>query len=364
MAFTAADVKALREKTGVGMMECKKALVEADGDMEKAIECLRERGLAAATKKAGRIAAEGIALTYYDEEAKVGVIVEVNCESAPVAKTDIFKNLVLGVAKTIAKEAPADVEALQACTFFGSDRTVTEAFQDAILQIKENMKVRRFERVEGNVATYIHAGGTVGVIVELEGDADAAEVKEMGKNVAMQIAAMNPEYLAKEDISEAELEKIKNITVESALNKPDTLPKPILTKVIAKACEGKLWSDEDVAAYEEQKNNKFLFNFISKEGVAALAQIAVEGKAEYSADPIFGKAIEGRIKKQIKEICLLDQEFVRGDLFEGDVRGYVASVAKKIGSDVKVKGFIRYAAGEGIEKREDDLASEVANMIK
>ena len=185
----------------------------------------------------------------------------------------------------------------------------------------------------------------------------------MGKNIAMQVAAMNPEYLSKEDISADELDKMKSITVDSSLNKPESLPKPILRKLFEKACNEKLFSDEDIAAYEEQKNNNFLFNFLSKEAVATLAKLAVEGKEEYMNDKIFAGAVDGRIKKQLKEICLLDQAFVRSDLFDGTVSGYVAQVAKNIGADIKVTGFTRLAKGEGIEKKEDNFAAEVASMI-
>ena len=228
------------------------------------------------------------------------------------------------------------------------------------------MNIRRFERVEGIVSTYIHMGGSVGVLVSFEADeatAAKAEFKEMGKNIAMQIAAMKPEYLSDADISAEEAAKMKDITVQSALNTPDSLPKPILMSLFNKAINDKLFSDADIAAYEEQKNNKFLFNFLSKEAVATLAEIAVAGKDEIAANPIFGKVVDGRIAKQIKEICLLKQEFVRGDLFEGNVEGYVASVAKALGADIKVKGFKRYERGEGLQKREDDFAAEVASMM-
>ena len=199
MAFTAQDVKALREKTGVGMMECKKALVEADGDMDKAVDFLRERGLAAAAKKATRIAAEGVVLPYYDAEAKKGVVVEVNSETDFVAKNEKFMSFVEGVAKTILATNPADVEALKEEKFDGTDRTVTETLNDLVLSIGENMKVRRFERMDGIVSTYIHGGGSVGVMVGFdvadESKAATAEFDAMGNNVAMQIAAMSPAYL-------------------------------------------------------------------------------------------------------------------------------------------------------------------------
>ena len=199
MAFTAKDVKALREKTGVGMMECKKALVEADGDMDKAIDFLRERGLAAAQKKATRIAAEGVVLPYYDKATKKGVVLEVNSETDFVAKNEKFMGFVEGVAKTILANDSDDVEVLKETKFDGTDRTVTETLNDLVLAIGENMKVRRFEKMEGIVSTYIHAGGSVGVMVGFdvadEAKADTAEFEAMGKNVAMQIAAMSPDYL-------------------------------------------------------------------------------------------------------------------------------------------------------------------------
>ena len=365
-AFTAKDVQALREKTGVGMMKCKEALVASDGDMEKAIDFLREKGLAASQKKASRVAAEGVVLAYVDEEKKIGVVLEVNSETDFVAKNEKFTDFVSNIAKTIVRDNPADIEALNAAKLEGSDVTVEEMRQELVLSIGENMKIRRFERVEGHAVTYIHGGGTVAVLVLFDtDDATAAkdEFKVMGKNVAMQIAAMSPEYLSVDDISKEELEKMKNITIESALNKPDSLPKPILLKVVEKVLADKLWSDEDVAAYEEQKNNKFLFNFLSQEAIQTLANVAVAGKEEYAANPIFGKAVEGRIKKQIKEICLLEQPFVRTDLFEGSVGGYIADVAKKLGADIKPVKFIRFGKGEGLQKREDNFAEEVASMM-
>ena len=366
MAFTAKDVQALREKTGVGMMDCKKALTETDGDMEKAIEFLRKKGLAAAEKKASRIAAEGMVYPYYDADKNVGVVVEVNAETDFVAKNDKFTSFVKAVANTVVTENPADLDALLACKLDGSDRTVQENLQDNILSIGENQKVRRFERVEGVCATYIHGGGSVGVLVNFDTNvaADNAEFVAMGKNIAMQIAAMNPEYLSKEDMSEAELENMKSITIDSSLNKPESLPKPILNKLFETAVNDKLFSDADIAAYEAEKNNKFLFNFLSKEAVATLAQLAVAGKEEYVNNKIFAGAVEGRIKKQLKEICLLDQTFVRSDLFDGTVGGYIADVAKKMGAEIKIKGFVRYGKGEGLEKREDNFADEIAKMVQ
>lgn len=367
MAFTAKDVQALREKTGVGMMDCKKALVETDGDMDKAVELLREKGLASQAKKSSRVAAEGVVAAYSDD--KGGALVELNCETDFVAKGEPFVNLAKDVVKTVAAAnlADDDVDALLATKVADSDFTVEEAVRNVFLALRENLKVRRFVKVDGHVSTYIHAGGTVGVIVKFDTDdatAAKAEFAEMGKNVAMQIAAMSPEYLDDTDISAEEMAKMENITIESALNTPDSLPKPILTDIFNKAIAAGALSDEDVAAYNEQKNNKFLFNFLSKEAAAALAAVAVANKAEYVANPIFGKLADGRIKKQLKEVCLLKQEFVRGDLFEGNVGGYVAKVAKDLGAEIKVASFIRYAKGEGIEKKVDDFAAEIASMVK
>lgn len=363
MAITAKDVQALREKTNVGMMDCKKALTEADGDIDKAVEILREKGLASAAKKAGRIAAEGVIGVYTN--ANASALVELNCETDFVGNNPDFKALANQIAKTVVEVKPADVEALSAATIADGNVSVADAIQELFLRIRENLKLRRFVLVEGTAVSYIHGGGSVGVLVSFDTNAaDKAEFAEMGKNIAMQVAAMSPEYLCKEDISDEELAKLKNIIVESALNKPDSLPKPILTNIITKAINEKAWSDEDIAAYNEQKNNKFLFNFLSKEGIAKLAEIAVRDKDEYTSNPIFGKVVEGRIAKQIKETCLLEQAFVRSDLFDGNVAGYVANVAKNIGAEIKVTGFTRFAKGEGIEKKVDDFAAEVASMTK
>ena len=363
MAFTAKDVAALRERTNVGMMDCKKALQATDGDMDKAVEILREKGLASAAKKAGRIAAEGTIGVY--TEAAASALVELNCETDFVGNNPDFKALANQIAKTVVAVKPADVEALAAATIADGSISVADAIQELFLKIRENLQLRRFALVEGTAVSYIHGGGSVGVLVSFDTDAaDKPEFLEMGKNVAMQVAAMSPEYLRKEDISADELANMKKITVESALNKPDSLPKPILMRVIDKVLAGNLWGEDDVKAYEEQKQNKFLFNFLSKEAVAKLAEVAVAGKDEYIADNIFGKAIDDRINKQLKEICLLDQQFVRSDLFDGTVGAYVADVAKKLGANITIKGFTRFAKGEGIEKKSDDFAAEVASMVK
>ena len=366
MAFTAKDVQALREKTGVGMMDCKKALVETDGDIDKAIDILREKGLASAAKKASRVAAEGVVAAYSD--ANAGALVEINCETDFVAKGAPFVELAAKVVKTVVAAKPADVEALLATKAVDSDKTVEEEVQEVFLALRENMKVRRFALVEGHTVSYIHAGGSVGVLAAFDvDDATAAndEFVAMGKNVAMQIAAMNPEYLGKADISDEELAKMKSITIDSALNKPESLPVPILNSLIDEAINDKKWSDEDAEIYKglDQKQRKNFPNFISKEAMATLAEIAVSHKAEISENKIFVGLVQGRLSKQIKEVCLLEQAFVRSDLFEGDVNGYINSVAKAIGADIKLKSFVRFAKGEGIEKKVDNFAAEIASMM-
>ncbi|MCR4614889.1 MAG: translation elongation factor Ts [Clostridiales bacterium] len=363
MAFTAKDVQALRERTGVGMMDCKKALVECDGDMDKAVDFLREKGLASAAKKAGRIAAQGVIGVYND--ANSSALVELNCETDFVGNNPDFKALANQIAKTVVAVKPADVDALNAAKIADGDTTVAEAIQELFLKIRENMKLRRFVLVEGTAVSYIHGGGSVGVLVSFDTDAaDKAEFIEMGRNVAMQVAAMRPEYLKKDDISADELAKLRSITVDSALNKPDSLPVPILKSLIEKACADKRWSDEDIAIYEEKKSNmKFLFNFLSKEAYASLAELAVESKNDIVDNKIFVGMVEGRVSKQLKEICLLEQTFVRADLFEGTVGGYIANVAKTMGAKIDITGFTRYEKGEGIEKKEDNFADEVASMI-
>lgn len=311
MAFTAQDVKALREKTGVGMMECKKALTEADGDMDKAIDFLRERGLAAAAKKATRIAAEGVVLPYYDAETKKGVVLEVNSETDFVAKNEKFMAFVEGVAKTILATDPADVEALCNTEFNGTGRTVTETLNDLVLSIGENMKVRRFERMDGIVSTYIHGGGTVGVMVGFdvadESKASDPAFAAMGKNVAMQIAAMNPSYLDQASVP------------------------------------------ADVVEHEQ--------------GILA-AQMKEDPKMASKPDAVLAKIAAGKMGKYYKENCLVEQEFVRGDLFQGSVKGYIDSVAKELGTTITANGFIRMMKGDGLEKKEENFADEIASMLK
>ena len=304
MAFTAQDVKKLREMTNVGMMDCKAALSATDGDMDKAIDWLREKGLAKAAKKADRIAAEGVA--YATVVDGIGVVIEVNSETDFAAKTDAFMDLVKGLAAAVAKENPADVEALKACTFPGTNLTVTEIMQEKVMSIGENMQIRRFTRFAENTnVAYVHAGGTHGVLVNLavEGGIDATEI---GKNVAMQIAAMGAKYWDKDLVPQDVVDHELQVQVALMDNDPKMANKPAQVK-------------EKIAA--------------------------------------------GKIAAFYKEICLLQQDFVRGDLFQGSVEGYIADAAKKLGGKVTFVDAIHYIKGEGIEKKEENFADEVAAQI-
>ncbi len=302
MAFTALDVKKLREMTNVGMMDCKAALTATDGDMDKAVDWLREKGLAKAAKKAGRIAAEGLA--YASVIDGVGVVIEVNSETDFAAKTDKFLDLVKSLSEIVAKDAPADVEALKACTYPGTNLTVTEKMQELVMSIGENMQIRRFDRFAANQSVaYVHMGGTHGVLVNLEADVDATEI---GKNVAMQIAAMNPKYWDKAQVPQEDVDKELAVQVALMDNDPKMANKPAAVK-------------EKIAA--------------------------------------------GKIAAFYKESCLLQQDFVRSDLFKGDVAGYIADAAKKLGGNVKFVDALHYIKGEGIEKKEEDFAAEVAAQI-
>ena len=307
MAFTAKDVMRLREMTGVGMMDCKKALTASDGDMDKAVEWLREKGLAAAQKKAGRIAAEGMA--YADVYDGVGVVVEVNAETDFVAKNDLFVDFTKTVASVVAKENPADLEALMACKYPGSDLTIEQMQQEKVLVIGENIKIRRFARYDtGLNIPYVHMGGRIGVIVNMEVSAGLegkAEVIELGKDIAMQIAAMNPSFRDKSDVDDATMAKEKEILT--------------------------------IQAKEDPKN---------------------AGKPEN----ILEKMVMGRISKYYEENCLLQQAFVKGDKIS--VEKHVAEVAKAVGGEIKVLSFTRFEKGEGIEKKQDDFAAEIASMVK
>lgn len=309
MNFTAQDVKTLREKTGVGMMKCKNALTEADGDMEKAVDILREQGAAVSQKKAGRAAADGVVMAYTDEDKNVSVLIEVNSETDFVGKNEKFQSFVHDVAKTVADENPADVDVLMGMNLDGADRTVEQSLQDLILSIGENMKIRRFTRVEGITSSYIHMGGAVGVIVNFDTTPEIAatdEFKAMGKDVAMQVAAMTPLYLD-----------------------PASVPADVL---------------------EHEK------------GIVKI-QLQEDPKMAGKPEKILEGIVTGKMQKYYKESCLLDQEFVKAENHE-NVGQYVANTAKKLGGDIKVTGFTRYAKGEGIEKKKEDFAAEIASMVK
>ena len=296
MAITAKDVQALREMTGVGMMDCKKALTEAEGNMDKAVELLRERGLAASQKKAGRIAAEVV--------DGVGVVVEVNAETDFVGKNEKFVDFVKGVAAVVAKVQPADLEALMAADF-GNGRTVQEEQQEMVLVIGENIKVRRFAfYVDGVSVPYIHAGGKIGVLVNLDTDLAPEQVAEVGKDMAMQIAALNPRFLDKSEVDDATLEEEKKILLVQMENDPKMAAKP--DKV--------------------------------KQGI-----------------------VTGKLRKFYEENCLLQQEFVKDNSMS--VEQYVAKVAKEQGGSIKLKAAVRFEKGEGIEKKQENFAEEIAKQL-
>ena len=304
MAFTAQDVKTLREMTNVGMMDCKKALTETDGDMDKAVECLREKGLAKAAKKAGRIAAEGMAYADVCPKCGVGAIVEVNCETDFCAKSDLFVAFVKDICKTVITENPADIDALMNSKYAGSNLTVAETLPEKVMSIGENLQIRRFVRFDDNTSVaYVHAGGKIGVLVNLavEGGIDATEI---GKNVAMQIAALNPRFWDKSDVT------------------------------------------EDVLA-EEKK--------------IALALMDQDPKMASKPQQVKEKIVMGKMNKFYEENCLLQQEFVKDGSMT--VEKYIASAAKALGGSVKFVDAVRFAKGEGIEKKEEDFAAEVAAQM-
>lgn len=300
MAFTAQDVKTLREMTSCGMMDCKKALVETDGDMDKAVEFLRENGLAKAAKKAGRVAAEGLVEAVVFDNS--GVVVEVNSETDFVAKNEDFRNFVHSVAKAVADSNPADVEALKEIKT-ESGQTIGEVLTEKIATIGENMNIRRFARYDGVNEAYIHGGGRIGVLVNFkvadESKAQSDEFKAFAKDVAMQIAAAAPQYARREDVPTETLEKEKEILKVQALN---------------------------------------------------------EGKPEAIVD----KMVNGRIQKFYKEVCLVEQPFIKDP--DISVSKYVDNTAKALGTDIEIVKFTRFERGEGIEKKEDDFAAEVAKM--
>ncbi len=304
MAVTAKDVQALRTMTGVGMMDCKKALTEAQGDMDKAVEILREKGLAASQKKAGRTAAEGMA--YAAVIDGVGVVVEVNAETDFVARNDKFVDFVKGVAATVAATKPADLDALLAAPYLDTGRTVLEQQQEMVLVIGENIKVRRFTLfTQGISVPYIHAGGKIGVLVNLETDLTAEQVNEAGKDLAMQIAALNPRFLDKSQVT------------------------------------------EDVLA-EEKK--------------ILLAQMANDPKMASKPEQVKEKIVLGKLNKFYSENCLLQQDFVKDS--DQTVERYLASVAKNLGGSIVLKDAVRFEKGEGIEKKQENFAEEIAKLAQ
>ena len=310
MAFTAKDVKALREQTNVGMMDCKKALQEADGDFEKAIEILREKGLAKAAKKAGRIAAEGIVCAKVCDECGVGAIIEVNSETDFVAKNADFQAFVSDLASVVMKEAPADVDALKACMM--GDVTVEAALQEKGLTIGENIQIRRFERYDESTVNvcYTHAGGVIGVMVGLEVSDNIkgnAAVVELGKDIGMQAAAMRPNFMDKSDVDQATLDREKEILLAQAIEENKTAAKP-------------------------------------------------------KPEAILQKMVMGRIGKYYEENCLLQQAFVKENKIS--VEKHIAAVAKELGGSIKLVKYVRFEKGEGLEKKVDDFAAEVASMAK
>lgn len=309
MAITAGMVKELREMTGAGMMDCKKALTETDGDFEKAIEFLREKGLATAQKKAGRIAAEGIVSTTIKDGDKVAAIVEVNAETDFVAKNEVFRTYVKEVVEQAADTEAADIEAFKAEPWaLDTSVTVAEKLAAMIAKIGENMNIRRFEKIvsdDGVVVSYIHAGGKIGVLVEAKTDNNSDAVKEALKNVAMQIAALNPKYVSTEEVPEDYKEHEKEILMAQAKNDPKNANKP---------------------------------------------------------ENIIEKMIAGRLSKELKEVCLLEQEYVKAENKE-TVAKYLEAVSKEVGSEVTLKRFIRFETGEGLEKKNEDFAAEVAAQM-
>ena len=355
-AITAAMVKELREMTGAGMMDCKKALNECDGNMDAAVDFLKKSGAAKMEKKASRIAAEGIARVAV--EGNVAVVAEVNSETDFVAKNETFQEFVQLVAdKALASglNGGKNGEDIEALLEMGD---LKEVLIEKTATIGEKLSVRRFEKVTGEcVASYLHAGGKIGVIVAADG---AADVKEALTNVAMQIAAMNPQYISRDDISQAEIDKMRDIIVDSSLNDPASLPKPILNALISKACSEKVWSDADIAIYEEKKSNmNFLFNFLSNEAKTALAGLAMADKANITAEKMFAGAVEGRVSKQLKEICLLDQTYVKAE----DGKQTVAAYLKSVNGAIVIKKVVRFEVGEGMEKKSEDFAAEVAAQM-
>lgn len=362
--ITAAMVKELREQTGAGMMDCKKALTKTNGNFEEAVEELKKSGAAKAVKKASRIAAEGITKVAKDGD-KIAAVVEVNSETDFVAKNEKFQNYVEAVAKQALKSNAKNMDEFMAESWIDdASKSVNDVLVEMIAVIGEKLSIRRFEKVEaknGFVVTYVHGGGKISVVVE----AETANVNDASKealvNIAMQIAAMNPQYIDKAEITSEELAKMREITIDSALNDPATLPKPILNKLIDEAVANKTWSEEDIAIYQKQKeenNLNNLFNFLSKAAIATLAQAALAGKEAYLAEKMFSGVVDGRVNKQIKEICLLEQAYVKDDKLS------VAAYLKSVDPTLKIAKYVRYETGEGLEKKNEDFAAEVAAQLK
>ena len=359
MAITASMVKELREMTGAGMMDCKKALTETNGDMDAAVEFLRKNGQAKAEKKAGRIAAEGLVRIAMDGD-NTAAIVEVNSETDFVAKNETFQEFVQTVADTALASGlngganGEDIDALLATN------GLSELLVEKTATIGEKLSVRRFAKVTGDVVTsYIHGGGRIGVIIAANGATDDA-AKEAITNIAMQVAAMNPQYISRNDISDEELAKLREITVDSALNDATTLPKPILNKLIDKAINEKLWSDDDINNFNEHKNNmNYVWNFLSDAAKAKLGELAMADKESIVAEKMFNGLVEGRVSKQLKEICLLDQTYVKAEDGKQSVAKYLESVSK----DLTITEMVRFEVGEGMEKKQEDFAAEVAAQM-
>ena len=358
MAITAGMVKELREMTGAGMMDCKKALTETNGDMDAAVEVLRKSGAAKMEKKQSRIAAEGIARVAVN--GNVAVVAEVNSETDFVAKNETFQEFVQTVADTALASGlngganGEDIDALLATN------GLSELLVEKTATIGEKLSVRRFEKVTGDVVTsYIHGGGRIGVIIAANGATDDA-AKEAITNIAMQVAAMNPQYISRNDISDEELAKLREITVDSALNDATTLPKPILNKLIDKAINEKLWSDDDINNFNEHKNNmNYVWNFLSDAAKAKLGELAMADKESIVAEKMFNGLVEGRVSKQLKEICLLDQTYVKAEDGKQSVAKYLESVSK----DLTITEMVRFEVGEGMEKKQEDFAAEVAAQM-
>ena len=358
MAITAGMVKELREMTGAGMMDCKKALTETNGDMDAAVEELRKSGAAKMEKKQSRIAAEGIARVAVN--GNVAVVAEVNSETDFVAKNETFQEFVQTVADTALASGlngganGEDIDALLATN------GLSELLVEKTATIGEKLSVRRFAKVTGDVVTsYIHGGGRIGVIIAANGATDDA-AKEAITNIAMQVAAMNPQYISRNDISDEELAKLREITVDSALNDATTLPKPILNKLIDKAINEKLWSDDDINNFNEHKNNmNYVWNFLSDAAKAKLGELAMADKESIVAEKMFNGLVEGRVSKQLKEICLLDQTYVKAEDGKQSVAKYLESVSK----DLTITEMVRFEVGEGMEKKQEDFAAEVAAQM-